>query len=210
MSGPRLSARLLGPADYKLMPWKNGRGATTELAIFPLHADLKDRPFDWRISMADVVEDGDFSVFPGYERTLVVLEGEGMELSFDGASAPARLAGPGTGTAFSGDWRTQGRLLGGPVRDFNVMSARSRVHHQCEVISGGPVEFVWEPGIETLFCLCIAGNLLLKMRGSAEWHLEPQQSLWLPEEMGYPGFTQVMVMPHSRDTLAVVTRLRRL
>ena len=200
---------MLGPAEYRVMPWKNGRGSTTELAIFPLHADLKSTPFDWRISMADVVEDGDFSSFPGYERSLVVLQGEGMELSFDGASAPVRLTGPGTGAAFSGDWRTHGRLLDGPVRDFNVMTARGRVHHQCEVISGGPVEFVWEPGLETLFCFCIAGNLLLKMRGSAEWHLEAEQSLWLPAEPGFPGFTQVMVMPHSRDTLAVVTRLRR-
>ena len=192
------------------MPWKNGRGATTELAIFPLHADLNGTPFDWRISMADVVEDGDFSLFPGYDRSLMVAQGEGMELSFDGAAAPARLSGAGSGTAFSGDWRTHGKLLDGPVRDFNVMSARGRIHHQCEVIAGGPVEFVWEPGLETLFCLCITGNLLLKMRGSAEWHLEAEQSLWLPSEAGYPGFTQVMVMPHSRDTLAVVTRLRRL
>src|SRR5579871_2269934 len=149
MSGPRLSPRLLGPADYKLMPWKNGRGATTQLAIFPLHADLKDLLFDWRISMADVVEDGDFSPFPGCDRTLIVAQGRGMELTFDGASAPSRLTGPGSGVAFSGDWTTRGRLLDGPVRDFNVMSARERMHHECEVIAGGPVAVVWEPGLET-------------------------------------------------------------
>lgn len=210
MSGPRLSARLLSPADYKQMPWKNGRGSTTELAIFPLHADLTTVPFDWRISMADVVEDGDFSAFPGYDRTLVMAEGEGMELTFAGASAPTLLNGPGSGAAFSGDWLTHGRLLEGPVRDFNVMSARTRIHHECEVISGGPVEFVWEPGRETLFCLCISGNLLLKMRGSAEWRLDQEQSLCLPEEAGFPGFSQLMVMPHTRETLGVVVRLRRL
>ncbi|HEX4300316.1 MAG TPA: HutD family protein [Gammaproteobacteria bacterium] len=210
MSGPRLSARLLAPADYKLMPWKNGRGATTELAIHPAHADLAERPFDWRLSMADVVEDGDFSSFPGYDRTLVVTRGEGMELTFDGAAAPQRLAGPGHAASFSGDWATRGRLLGGPVRDFNVMSARERLHHECEVIAGAPVEFVWEPGLETLFCHCIAGNVALKMRGNAEWQLVAEHSLWLPESAGHPGFSQLMVMPHSRDTLAVVARLRRL
>ena len=210
MSGPKLSARLLGPTDYKLMPWKNGRGLTTELAVFPPHADLNTTPFDWRISMADVVEDGDFSPFPGYDRTLIVARGEGMELTFDAASAPARLAGTGQGAFFSGDWLTCGRLLDGPVRDFNVMSARARVHHQCEVIMGAPVEYVWEPGFETLFCHCIAGELVLKMRGSAEWTLVAEQSLWLPAEPGLPGFSQLMVMPHTRDTLAVVARLRRL
>lgn len=210
MSGPRLSARLLGPADYKLMPWKNGRGATTELAVHPAHADLSQHPFAWRLSMADVVEDGDFSLFPGYDRTLVVARGEGMELSFDGASAPQRLTGPGQAVSFSGDWATYGRLLDGPVRDFNVMSARARLQHECEVISGGPVEFVWEPGLETLFCHCIAGHLALKMRGNAEWQLDSEHSLWLPETAGHHGFSQLMVMPHTRGTLAIVVRLRRL
>ena len=210
MSGPRLNPRLLGPADYKLMPWKNGRGFTTELAVFPAQADLRTTPFDWRVSMADVIEDGDFSPFPGYDRTLIVARGEGMELSFDGASAPTRLTGSGQGATFSGDWTTHGRLLDGPVRDFNAMSARARMHHQCEVISGAPVEFVWEPGLETLFCHCIAGDLVLKMRGSTEWNLGAEQSLWLPAEAGFPGFSHVMVMPHTRETLGVVVRLRRL
>jgi environmental stress-induced protein Ves len=208
MSGPRLTAKLLGPADYKVMPWKNGRGSTTELAIQPEDAALA--AFDWRLSMADVTEDGDFSRFPGYDRTLLVAQGNGMELSFDGASAPLRLNGPGQGAMFSGDWLTHGKLLDGPVRDFNVMSARGRVHHECEPVAGAPVEFVWEPGMEALFCHCIAGTLVLKMRGSAEWNLEPQQSLWLPEQAGYAGFSQLMVMPHSRETLAAVVRLRKL
>lgn len=207
---PRLTARLLGPADYRVMPWKNGRGATTELAIHPQGSDLSVRPFDWRISVADVTEDGDFSPFPGYDRTLVVARGAGMELDFATASAPVRLPGPGTGAAFSGDWPAHGRLLDGPVQDFNVMSARGRTYHVCEVVSGAPVEFVWEPGLEALFCHCIAGTLVLKMRGSAEWNLEPQQSLWLAEERGYAGLNQLMVMPHSRETLATVVRLRRL
>jgi uncharacterized protein len=210
MSDPRLSARLLSPADYKLMPWKNGRGATTELAIHPAHADLSQNSFAWRLSMADVVEDGDFSLFPGYDRTLVVARGEGMELSFGAAAPPQRLAGPGQAASFSGDWSTRGRLLDGSVRDFNVMSARGRLHHECEVISGAPVEFVWEPGLETLFCHCIAGYVALKMRGNAEWQLDPGHSLWLPDIPGHPGFGQLMVMPHTRGTLAVVTRLRRL
>ncbi len=161
MSGPRLTARLLGPADYKLMPWKNGRGATTEMAIHPAEADVSARPFDWRVSMADVVEDGDFSPFPGYDRSLVVARGGGMELTFDGASAPQRLPGPGHVAIFSGDWLTRGRLLAGPVRDFNVMSARDRMHHECEVISGGPVEFVWEPGL---------GDALLPLHRRQPWH----------------------------------------
>lgn len=210
MSGPGLSAHLLGPADYRVMPWKNGRGATTELAIHPQGSDLGLRPFDWRISVADVTEDGDFSPFPGYDRSLVVVRGAGMELDFATAAPPLRLSWPGALAAFSGDWSTRSRLLNGPVRDFNVMSARARMRHECEVIAGVPVEFVWEPGREALFCHCVSATLVLKMRGNAEWNLASEQSLWLPEAAGHAGFGQLMVMPHSRETLAMVVRVRRL
>jgi environmental stress-induced protein Ves len=47
------------------MPWKNGGGETTEIAVFPDGAGLSD--FDWRVSMARVDGDGPFSSFPGIE-----------------------------------------------------------------------------------------------------------------------------------------------
>jgi uncharacterized protein len=61
--------------DYRRMPWKNGGGETAEIAVFPEGATLDD--FDWRISMATVSADGPFSLFPGVDRTLSVLEGDG-------------------------------------------------------------------------------------------------------------------------------------
>lgn len=203
-----LVARLLGHDDYRVMPWKNGQGSTTELAIHPVGAGLES--FDWRVSLADVTADGDFSLFPGYDRSLMVAMGSGMELSFEGVSAPQRLAHPGAVAAFSGDWRTRARLLDGPVRDFNVMTARARLQHECEPIAGAPVEFVWEPALETLFSHCIAGTLVLKMAVSGEWQLEPGQSLCLQAEPGAEGLHSLMVIPHTRATLGVVVRLRKL
>ena len=61
----------MGPGDYRLMPWKNGLGTTTEIAIHPAEADLAGQPFDWRVSMADVTTDGEFSRFPGYDRSIL-------------------------------------------------------------------------------------------------------------------------------------------
>lgn len=71
--------KILRAGDYKRMPWKNGGGQTTEIAVFPPHASVED--FGWRISMATVGEDGPFSVFPGVDRTLSILSGEGIELT---------------------------------------------------------------------------------------------------------------------------------
>ena len=68
--------QILRAANYKVMPWKNGLGSTTEIAIFPANAKLDD--FDWRVSMAQVTSDGPFSSFPGIDRTLLVIDGAGI------------------------------------------------------------------------------------------------------------------------------------
>ena len=70
--------RLLTPADFHSMPWKNGAGRTTEIAVHPPGAALDT--FAWRVSIADVERDGPFSRFPGIDRTIVLLEGAGMRL----------------------------------------------------------------------------------------------------------------------------------
>lgn len=119
--------KILRAADYKRMPWKNGGGETVEIAVFPLDASIDD--FEWRISMATVAEHGSFSTFPGIDRSLTVLEGEGVELRVDGRhAASVRLnSRPYT---FPADAATDARLIGGPVRDLNIMTRRGRFGHQ--------------------------------------------------------------------------------
>jgi len=67
--------------DYKTMPWKNGGGSTTELAVFPEGAGLDE--FYWRLSMAQVSSDGAFSHFAQIDRTLAILTGQGLVLVHD-------------------------------------------------------------------------------------------------------------------------------
>ena len=67
--------RILRAESYRRMPWKNGGGETTEIAVSPEGAGLDD--FDWRVSMARVESSGPFSLFAGIDRTLAILEGEG-------------------------------------------------------------------------------------------------------------------------------------
>ena len=77
-----MHVRRLDIRDYKRQRWKNDGGSTTELAI---HGDRAH--WLWRLSIAEVERSGDFSDFSGYERTTMLLEGNGMELMFDdGAS----------------------------------------------------------------------------------------------------------------------------
>src|SRR5215510_3780263 len=48
-----IAMRIILPDAYRRMPWKNGAGTTTEIAIDPPEADVAGR-FRWRLSIADV------------------------------------------------------------------------------------------------------------------------------------------------------------
>jgi hypothetical protein len=113
--------RIIRAADRRVMPWKNGGGTTTEIAIFPEGASLSD--FDWRISTAHVAGDGAFSSFPGIDRTLVVLSGGGIRLAFADGEAVA-LARGSPPFAFGADRAVTGELVAGPIDDLNIMTRR--------------------------------------------------------------------------------------
>ncbi|WP_372877057.1 HutD family protein [Pseudomonas sp.] len=113
--------QLLRAADYPRMPWKNGAGSTLEIA--------RDRGeglegFGWRLSIADIGESGGFSAFTGYQRIISVLEGDGMQLQVSGVLSRPLL--PFDPFAFGGDSRVECRLLGGAIRDFNLIYAPQR------------------------------------------------------------------------------------
>jgi hypothetical protein len=59
---------------------------------------------------------------------------------------------------FPGDWTTSGRLLDGPCRDFNVLSARGKVRHEVSVLRLGskPVAL---PEAATLVAFCARGRV---------------------------------------------------
>ncbi|TAM71119.1 MAG: HutD family protein [Microbacteriaceae bacterium] len=109
-------------ADQVRMPWRNGAGTTLEVARAD---DPATGRMLWRVSIADVPSDGPFSAFDGYRRIISVLEGEGMQLTVDGErSRPLRRHDT---FAFDGGAATTCELLGGPIRDFNLIFAADRV-----------------------------------------------------------------------------------
>lgn len=124
-----MSLRLLKAAGHRRMPWKNGGGETVEIAVFPPEADLS--AFGWRVSMATVATDGPFSTFPGIDRTLSILEGNGMELDIAGRS-PVVLTKTSEPLAFPADAATTAKLVSGTIVDLNVMTRRSQWAHRAE------------------------------------------------------------------------------
>lgn len=124
----RVTVRHLTASDYRVMPWKNGRGSTAEIAREPADAE-----FDWRVSMARVEEDGEFSIFPGCDRVILVLDGGGMVLRHREPGTEVLLGSLEPWT-FSGDWSTSGALRSGPIHDFNVITRRGRAAAQVDVV----------------------------------------------------------------------------
>jgi uncharacterized protein len=128
-----MKARVIRNDDLVRVPWKNGGGTTAEVAAFPEGSSFET--FGWRISMADVSSDGPFSVFPGIDRTLIVVEGHGIELDVEGTLYRLDRASPKL--SFSGDDTTTGRLLSGPIRDLNVMTRRGQFRHRSRFVEPG-------------------------------------------------------------------------
>jgi len=122
--------RLITPTQYRRMPWKNGGGLTEEIATYPDNATLDG--FDWRISIAEVARDGPFSLFPGIDRTIALLEGAGMRLRHKDGDIVMRT--PFEPHAFDGNDAVDCALLDGPIRDFNAMTRRGRAQASVTVV----------------------------------------------------------------------------
>ena len=109
--------------------WANGGGITYEALRMP----AGDSPFDWRISFAEVATEGPFSLYPGIDRTLVVVDGAGMVLDMDGHQVDVPLHAP---VHFAGEMPVVGLLPRGPVSDCNVMVRRGVARATVTVLDG--------------------------------------------------------------------------
>ncbi|MBM4367293.1 MAG: HutD family protein [Deltaproteobacteria bacterium] len=120
---------VIPPDAYRRMPWKNGGGTTA------LIATSGDEPAGWRLSRAIVASDNPFSDFAGYERFIVLLEGEGCLLTVRGKLVmlddwlvPFR---------FAGEDPVDCALVDGPCVDLNWMVRRDRFEGRVTVLRPG-------------------------------------------------------------------------
>ncbi len=166
---------ILRKAAYRRMPWKNGGGETFEIAISPPGASFDT--FDWRVSMAVVERDGPFSIFPGIDRTLCVLEGAGVALDFGASEGDARVLTPASDPFhFAADRALEARLLAGTITDLNVMTRSARCRHSVQrlTIDAPPMQVtVVAPSI----VFCERGELVCTVDGGTELSLGARDCL---------------------------------
>lgn len=171
----------LGEGDAVRMPWKNGRGISEELAIWPQDAVFARGEGDWRLARTRFSAGGPFSRFDGYERLLVVVQGEGLVLDH-GSDAPRRRLRRDEVWRFAGEWSTTASLEGGEIADLSVLLKRDAVDGDLEVLALGGRRLLVELEPEhTLFHL-LEGGLRLRLPGEDEaFALGAGETLWVHE-----------------------------
>lgn len=174
------SLTLLRAADYPRMPWKNGGGSTEEITRDG-GAGLEG--FGWRLSIADIAESGGFSSFAGYQRVISVLQGDGMRLMVDGQASRELLAFDAF--AFSGESAVSCNLLGGPIRDFNLIYAPQRFAARLQWLPGESRVY---SSAQTLLVFAAHERVRVKVAGHAEQWLGRYDCLRLDGNHGLLEF----------------------
>ncbi|EIK96835.1 histidine utilization protein [Pseudomonas sp. M47T1] len=154
------SFKLLRAADYPRMPWKNGGGSTEEIT-----RDGGDglEGFGWRLSIADIGQSGGFSSFAGYQRVITVLQGTGMVLTVDGTDS--RELQPFDAFAFQGDSATACTLVGGAIRDFNLIYSPALYRARLQWLDAPQRLFT---AARTVLVFSVADTLTVKANTSAQ------------------------------------------
>ena len=117
----RSGSRVIPANEYRRVRWRNQLGWTREILTQPAGDD-----WDWRLSIAEIERDAAFSSFPGIDRELVLLSGNGLRLRFDDGEVH-ELHPPHDKLRFAGERAVTGELIDGRSHDFNLMWRRGRV-----------------------------------------------------------------------------------
>lgn len=187
-----MSATRFALADIAPTPWKNGGGATREIACWPAGTGLDS--FDWRISVATIAADGAFSVFAGIDRSITLLSGDGVLLH--GEHGTHRLDQPLVPFAFAGETPIRATLLGGASEDFNVMTRRGRCRADVKV---------WRYAVDgpstpphAALLLAVQGDWRCAVAGDAPTLLTPGSGLWWSHAAARPAIS-VQPQPRADD-----------
>ena len=142
--------RFLPAAGRVVTSWRNGAGATREIVA------AGGAEFDWRLSIAVVAGEVEFSRFPLVDRMLVPLSPEGLQLRVDGIRvelAQWQVLG------FAGEVPVTSLSAGGVTEDLNLMVRRGVAHGQLVVHAiAGTFELEAAPG-ESVVVVVLEGSL---------------------------------------------------
>ncbi|WP_161957147.1 HutD/Ves family protein [Aestuariivirga litoralis] len=138
--------RIIRSSDFTEGRWRNGMGVSWDIASDPPGTD----DFGWRFAIARIEADVPFSNYPLVDRIFTLIEGNGLDLAFEGHRSLAvhRRFVP---HPYPCDVPTSCRLRDGPCRALNLFVRRGAWRAVADVLSSGAD--LAHPGPILLFAL---------------------------------------------------------
>jgi len=164
-------------ATLTATPWKNGGGVTREIVCQPPGAGMDS--FEWRVSIANIARPGPFSAFPGVDRQIMLLEGDGVQLQAAAGQWQHALTQRWEPFAFAGEEPVDCRMLGGVSTDFNLMLRRGQWQGHMQMLHDTGTVGATGAGL----CMVLQGQWAV-LGGDAARVLQAGQGLWWPDAMG--------------------------
>lgn len=113
----------IDPGQFVKQAWRNGGGTALEILRFP----AGDGAFDVRISVADIDLSGPFSTYQGFDRWLLLLDGQ-ISLSLGSSKQSIDLAAPDAAPLrFDGATQMECTLKSKSARALNVIARRGKL-----------------------------------------------------------------------------------
>jgi environmental stress-induced protein Ves len=122
--------RIIRRSELREGRWRNGMGASWDIASEPPGAE----EFGWRFAIARIDSDVPFSHYPETDRIFTLLEGEGLNLDFEGKSSLA-VHERFVPHAYACDVPTFCRLVEGPCRALNLFLKRGAWTADVDILS---------------------------------------------------------------------------
>lgn len=167
-------------ADLQAERWRNGGGTTVTVAASASEGDM---PWTWRVSVADIEQDGPFSSFPGVDRHLTLMQDGRVVLR--GGGRDFRLERRGDSAAFPGEQLMHASLEKAPAKVLNVMWRRRT--HRCKSSVFGAAEGVLRAdsaASDTLLVLLGGSDPIVVSASTFEMTLSAGEGVWCGPRAG--------------------------
>ena len=126
--------------------WRNGMGVSWEIAA--MRAEGQE-DFSWRLAKARIDADVPFSIYRGMDRVFMQLQGNGLDLEFEGGRV-LEVHESFVPHSFSCDIPLNCKLLDGPCIDLNLFTARDSFQSEASVVRVEGQQEI-QPGAASVF-----------------------------------------------------------
>ena len=201
-----MKIRQLSAEDARVSPRPGEVGVAREWIVWPPRKSGDETShFDVRISTVELAAAGPLASLAGYDRMLVVTEGEGLILSH-AEEAPRANVRRLESYSFRGDWPAEIELNRGVVTVFNVTTRRGQAEAHVETLRLGTRQVMEALDAPAALVHCTRGALTARITGEDEPFELPQGAcLWMHE---LRGGEEIELQGTSTDCEAVLVRLR--